>query len=384
MSGHDSRNLFQASPSFNARIIFGAAMLSSLYSTNALAFDTALPPAQTIQPDAHPNLPPPLTPVGVFGANQPIAHHLVLTETSTYSRSDGNLIGTNSVSPFYIISNVLSGRTPAPGNHLLRVVPLNGHAFGEFGTMAYGVTGKFALVVTGGWLRKQKELETFKGLSGQTMLGTSRPHTQGFSDTTIAGLYRIYRDKTNAVTVSLGFGIPTGNYRNDWAPLSPAGAYISKTAVYGMQEGSGSFTAVPAVAYTGTRKRWAWGLSYRSALPLKSNADGWRLGDLHTASAWTGYSWVPGLMSTLRVGATVQGRIKGEGAAILGYAEGNVPAFSGGQEIDVDLGATISGRFLGIPKLAIQAEAGLPVYQRLNGPQAASQWSGALRAQYRF
>lgn len=384
MLGHNNRDFCQVSIIFDVRIVIAVAMLLSLDVTNARAADISPPSAETMQTDAHPDHPLPLAPVGVFGANQPAAHHLVLTGTSTYSRSDGNLIGTNSVSPFYIISNVLSGRTPAPGNHLLRVVPLNGHAFGEFGTIAYGVTGKFALVVTGGWLRKQKELETFKRLSGQTVLGISSPHTQGFSDTTIAGLYRIYRDPTNAVTVSLGFGIPTGNYRNDWAPLSPAGAYISKTAVYGMQEGSGSFTAVPAVAYTGTRKRWAWGLSYRSVLPLKSNADGWRLGDLHTASAWTGYSWVPGLMSTLRVGATVQGRIRGEGSAILGYAEGNVPAFSGGQEIDVDLGTTISGRLWGIPKLAIQAEAGLPVYQRLNGPQAASQWSGALRVQYRF
>lgn len=379
--GRDNRCCRGAWGIKNAQRLLGATLAIVLNVSDAHANETPPSPVQT---DAYAKPSLPLAPVGVFGANQPAAHHLVLTETSTYARSDGNLIGTSFASPNYIISNVFSSRTPVPGNHLLRVVPLNGHAVGEFGTLAYGITARFAFVITGGLLSKQKELETFKGLSGQTELGTSRPFTRGVSDTTIAGLYQIYRDPTNAVTISLGLGLPTGRFRNDWAPLSPAGTYVTKVAVYGMQEGSGSLIALPAVAYTGMRKRWAWGLAYRSALPLASNADGWRFGDLHTVSAWTGYAWIPGLMSTLRVGATMQGRIHGEGTAILGYAEGNVPAFSGGQEIDVDLGATISGRLLGIPKLVVQAEAGVPVYQDLNGPQAAAQWSGAIRLQYRF
>jgi hypothetical protein len=326
----------------------------------------------------------PIAPIGVFGANQPRSHRFVLTLSSNYSRTDSNLIGTHYVSPNYIITNVASDRTPMSGSHLLRVVPLNGHAVGEFATVAYGVSGRIALVITGGWLVKHKDLETYKGLSGQTELGTSHPSTRGLSDTTIAGLYRIYQDSDNAVSVSFALGLPTGAYRNSWAPLSPAGTYVNKTAVYGMQEGSGTYTILPGIAYTGTAKSLAWGLSYRAVLPLASNADGWRFGNSQTASIWSGYKWASGLISTLRIGGTVQGRIRGQGSDILGYAEGNVPVFSGGRELDINLGATVPGRLLRIPKLLVQAEAGVPIYQNLNGPQAASQWTGALRVQYRF
>jgi hypothetical protein len=320
----------------------------------------------------------------VFGANQPHGGELVLSETSAYARTDGNLIGTTSVSPYYIINNTLSDRTPLAGYHLLRVVPLNGQSFGEFGSAAYGFTDRFALVASVGYLIKDKDLETFKGSTGMTVLGNSTPFTRGISDTTLAGLYRIYQGPMSAITLSMGMTFPTGDYSASWVPLSPAGAFQSKVAVYGMQLGSGSVSLLPGIAYTGFLRQWAWGLSYRASLPLYDNSDGWRNGNLQTASAWAGYSWVPGFMTTLRVGGTTQGQIRGSSAAILGYAEGNVPQFAGGKLIDVSLGATVSGSFIGLPKLVIQAEAGVPVYQSLNGPQAAAQWSGVVKVQYRF
>jgi hypothetical protein len=369
-------------------LFWGAALAVGLGFADARAdqFPPPIPapPSVANNPAGAAGRPVPLAPIGIFGANQPNANQFVLSEISAYSRSDGNLIGTNSVSPNYIVSNILSNRTPVPGNHLLRVAPLNGQAYGQFVSLAYGITDKFAVVAVGGWLHKEKELETFKGSAGTTVLGTSTPYTRGFSDTTVAGLYRIYQDPMNAITVGLGIGIPTGNFSNYWTPLSPAGTYPSKVAVYGMQEGSGSVTALPAIAYTGVLNQWAWGLAYRAALPLDYNSNGWRFGDLHTASAWGGYSWLPGFMTTLRVGATTQSSIRGSSPAILGYAEGNVPAFAGGQWVDVNLGVTASGALVGIPRLTIQAEAGLPVYQNLYGPQAASQWSGVIRTQYRF
>jgi hypothetical protein len=326
----------------------------------------------------------PLAPVGIFGANLPGAGHAVFTYSASYLRTDGNMIGTSSVSPNYIISHIYSGKTPVAGNHLLRVVPISGESFGQYFTINYGVTSDFAVVATGGYLYKNKELLTYKGQQGTTPLGTSQPSTQGISDTTIAGIGRIYKDDINRVLVSFGLGLPTGRYNNTWTPLSPSGTYTTKVAVYGMQEGSGSVAAIPGITYKGFHGLWSWGLSYRAWLPFGNNPDGWRFGDLSAVTGWAGYSWLPGFTTTTRLGWVTQDHIHGSSRAILGYAEGNDPQFYGGTWVDLNFGVSLSGRYFNLPKLTIQAEVGVPLYQRLNGPQAAASWAGVLRLQYKL
>jgi len=326
----------------------------------------------------------PLAPVGIVGANLPGAGHAVFTYSSAYLQTDGNLIGTRSVTPNYIVTHVYSDRTPTPGQHLLRVVPLNGEGYGQYLNVNYGVTNDFAVVVTGGYLYKEKTLLTYKGVQGITLLGTSRPYTEGMSDTAVAGVYRVYKDNINRVLISFGLGLPTGQIANNWTPLSPAGTYAAKVAVYGMQEGSGSVAAMPGITYKGFLGPWSWGLSYRAWLPFDKNVDGWRFGNLNALTAWGGYSWLPGVTTTIRLGWVNQDHIHGYSAAILGYAEGNVPQFNGGNWVDLNFGASISGEYFGVPRMTLQAEVGVPVYQCLNGPQAASAWAGILRLQYKI
>jgi hypothetical protein len=345
------------------------------------ALDLPTPPSWGSEPAAADE---PLAPIGVLGANMPGAGHAAFTYSSAYIRTVGNLIGTNSVTPDYIVSHIYSNRTPAPGDHLLRVVPLSGDVSGQYFTINYGVTNDFALVASGGYLSKEKTLLTYKGTQGLTRLGTSQPYTEGVSDIAVAGVYRVYKDEINRVLVSFGLGLPTGQIANNWTPLSPAGTYATKVAVYGMQEGSGSVAAMPGITYKGFLGPWTWGISYRAWFPLDNNVDGWRFGNLNGITAWGGYSWLTGVTTTVRLGWVNQDHIHGYSNAILGFAEGNVPQFYGGNWIDLNFGASVSGRYFGVPKMTIQAEFGVPVYQCLNGPQAASNWGGILRLQYKM
>jgi hypothetical protein len=326
----------------------------------------------------------PLAPVGVLGVNLPGSGHAVFTYSSSYFQTDGNRIGTNSVTPNYIVSHIYSDRTPVPGNHLLRVVPLSGEVSGQFFSINYGVSDDFALVAATGYVYKEKTLLTYKGLQGTTPLGTSQPYTEGISDTAVAGVYRIYKDDINRILVNFGLGLPTGQIANYWTPLAPNGAFNTKEAVYGLQEGSGSVAAMPGITYKGFLGPWSWGLSYRAWIPFDNNSDGWRFGNLNAVTGWAGYSWLPGVTTTLRLGWVNQDHIHGSSEAILGYAEGNVPQYYGGNWVDLNFGASVSGRYFGIPKMTIQAEVGVPLYQCLNGPQAASNWAGILRLQYKM
>jgi hypothetical protein len=326
----------------------------------------------------------PLTPTGVFGANMPGAGHLVFTLEPIYLQKYGNLMGTTPVSAQYIVSHIAINRTPIPGYHLLRVVPTAQQNFAQAFSFAYGVTDDFYLFTAGAYLDKNVNLLTFKGLSGIAPEGTSTGHGEGYSDTVIAGDYRVYHDAMNQVNLFFGMSIPTGVINKYWTPLSPFGKYVPKVAVYGFEPGAGTFNALPGIVYSGMLNRWSWGLSYRADIPLTYNTDGYQFGAFHEIDAWGGYSWLPGLESTVRLSGTTQTGIHGVDYNRTGYAQGNFPGFYGGQLLDVFLGGNISGRYFGIPKATLSAEFGIPVYARLNGPQSDPAYVALAALKYKF
>lgn len=78
------------------------------------------------------------------------------------------------------------------------------------------------------------------------------------------------------------------------------GTYNIGPAFYGMQSGTGTFDVLPRVLYAGTIAPWSWGVSYRARLPLAVNNEGYMWGHYQEANIWGGYSWIPGLTTTVR------------------------------------------------------------------------------------
>ena len=217
-------------------------------------------------------------PIGVFGVDMPGAGKFVFANTNSFSRNGGNLIGTNSVTPLYIITNVTSPYTPN-GFAKLHMVPQDLRTFSEGLSVAYGVTDNLSVSVATAFLEKAVDMETFtKGSTA--VLGYSTGRTEGIGDTQVAGVWRAYRDNINQINVNLGLSLPTGSTTNNQVLLLPTGLAPLKRAFYAMQEGSGTVDALPGVAYSGVLGPWSWGFSYRGRLPLDNNAQGWRYGTI--------------------------------------------------------------------------------------------------------
>ena len=322
-------------------------------------------------------------PLGVFGVDMPGAGKFVFANTNSFSRNGGNLIGTNSVTPLYIINNVTSPYTPN-GLAKLHMVPQDLRNFSEGLSAAYGVTENLSVSVATAFLEKAVDMQTFaKGSTA--VLGYSTGRTEGIGDTQVAGVWRAYRDNINQINVNFGLSLPTGSTTNNQVLLLPNGTAPLKRAFYAMQEGSGTVDALPGVAYSGVLGQWSWGLSYRGRLPLDDNSQGWRYGDYHEINAWGGYSWLPGLETTLRLNGNTQTAIHGFDPAITGFAQGADPAYYGGQHIDLYGGAVVNGRYLGLPTAAsVGLEVGAPLYQNLNGPQLARDWQISLALRYKL
>ena len=328
-----------------------------------------------------------LAPLGVFGVGLLDPGQWAVSYAPSWTRLAGNQIGTNLTSPEYIIQNVHSNHLPpAPGHYgLLRMVPDNFEFFGQSVAVGYGVTKDVTLVVATTYWEKWVNMDTFHPGTGPSALyGTSTGHTDGIGDTMLAGVWRVYRDNINQLNVNMGFSLPTGDTTANQTLFIPKGVYSTARAFYGMQPGWGTLDAMPGVAYSGVLDQWSWGLAYRGRFPMDNTSQGWRYGGLNDITGWGGYTWLPGLQTTLRVDGMTQGRIGGFDPLIVGFAQGANPMFYGGQWVSMFGGVNLAGKYFNVPKASLALEVGLPVYQNLNGPQGARALQANMMLTYKF
>ncbi len=359
-----------------AALVSGTALVLALGVPGARAADTDSPATAPLPAQAP-------APIGVFGADMPGQGKFVFSFSPSFSRSQGNLIGGNSVTPQYIVSNVGSNYTPV-GEHLLRMVPKSMSVDSQALGVAYGLNDEVTLNASTALLEKNVNMETFAGLSGTTPLGYSVGRTAGIGDTSVASIVRVYQDPINRVNVNFGLSLPTGSTVDDISLLTPADVAPPKRGFYAMQPGSGTVDAMPGIAYTGVLNAWSWGLGYRGRLPLDRNDHGWRYGDMEEINAWGGYAWTPDLETTLRLNGTTQGSIRGQDPLITGYGQSADPLYYGGQQIGLFGGVVASGRYIGLASTQFGLEAGVPLYQQLNGPQLARDWQINLALRYKL
>jgi hypothetical protein len=314
--------------------------------------------------------------MGVFGADMPAAGKLVVSLTPNFGNLSGIKMGTRTVSNEFIVSTVPFFLNPRQN---VRIVPQNIAFRTQVLGLSYGVTKDLALVLTAGTVQKSLEALVFRGAAGITPLVRNYPGTEGLADFTLSGIYRVYQDEVHRVQVSLGFSFPTGSNTatfNDW--IAPNGAFGNIRGFYGMQLGTGTFDIMPGVVYAGFTGPWSWGASYRGRFPLAPNPQNYLWGDLHEFNGWGGYTLLPGLTTTFRVNTALQGQIRGFDQEIRGAAVPANPSFYGGQRVELFGGGTISGKFIGYDNWTLAVEAGLPVYQNLNGPQIMKNWQAGF------
>lgn len=347
-----------------------AAVALAILTTGSTAAEVA-----TKAPPAAAPAPPP-APMGVFGVDMPAAGKLVASLTPNFANLSGMRMGTRNVSNEYIVSTVPFFLNP---RQTVRVVPQNIAVRTQIVGPNYGVTKDLCVVLNAGMVEKTLEALVFRGTSGIVPLARNYPDTVGLADFSLSGVYRIYQDEMNRIQMSLGFSFPTGsNHATFNNFILPNGSIQNIRGFYGMQLGNGTFDIMPGVVYAGFTGPYSWGASWRGRFPLAANPEGYLWGDLHELNGWGGYTWTPGLTTTFRVNATLQGPIRGFDPQINRPAVPANPAFYGGQRVELFGGATVSGKFIGYDNWTLAVEAGLPVYQNLNGPQIMKNWQAGF------
>ncbi|VAX09938.1 hypothetical protein MNBD_GAMMA26-1476 [hydrothermal vent metagenome] len=215
------------------------------------------------------------------------------------------------------------------------------------------------------------------GQNGFTMEST------GIADTMLMGKYRLFADDplipTRQVSLFFGLNLPTGSIdkKNSDHPLA-----MRKTELlpYSMQLGSGTFDPSLGILYQGSNSPYWWGVNTTYTARLYENDRDYRLGNELKLDLYGMYQFRYNLLGQIQINGKHWGRIKGEmdesktgesGRAIKNNPSSPfmTPQWDPDNYGGSQLMTTIGLQWQPVPLHIIDFNVGIPLYQRLNGPQ---------------
>ncbi|HQR52727.1 MAG TPA: transporter [Burkholderiales bacterium] len=334
------------------RRTFAAALL-------CLALGTAASPALA---DAEATLLDPAShaPAGVLFDHMHKAGEFMVGYRFMYSRQAGDVLhGTSSVSD---VALAAAGYSMKPTSMNMYMSMLD---------IMYAPTDWLSLMVMPQYVSMDMSMQALPTLPGSDAgehgghggAGSHSHSTDGFGDTLLSALVRLYDDPVNHAHVGITFSAPTGSVTQKGAD----GRYTH----YMMQLGSGTWDFVPSLTYTGRADRFAWGAQLLGVIRLEGeNEAGFRYGDVFQATGWGSYRLLDWLSGSLRMLYTSQGDIEGHYNGAHNHSSPpDLQANYGGNFLDIGFGlnSVVESGWLRGNRFSIEWLQ--PVYTDVNGYQ---------------
>lgn len=312
---------------------------------------------QAERPDSH-------APIGVMQDHTHNKGEFMFTYRYMQMFMDQNRDGTNNLST----SDVLNAYVIAP----LQMTTQK-HIFSAM----YGLNDTVTLMAMLPYVMKSMDLENRAGTKFIT-------NASGFGDTKLAALWRLYAFETPSLGahrfhLNTGISLPTGDiHPTDNTPLGN-----NSLLPYPMRLGSGTVDLLPGLTYTGVYNDVTWGFQALGTVRLGQNQQGYTEGNRYLLNTWGGYQWAEWISTSVRFNWQQWGNIKGKdgqlqttvGPANIPLVQTAEPNLQGGKRLDVLGGVNILvPEWMGLEN-HLSLEAGLPVYQYLDGPQLKQSWS---------
>jgi hypothetical protein len=237
----------------------------------------------------------------------------------------------------------------------------------------YGVTDKLTLMGMGNYVSNSMHMMMNMG-TGNVSQAPMR--TSGFGDTELRGVYEI----TKKLNASLGVSLPSGDIKQEIEMMG-----LQLRAPYDMQLGSGTFVLKPALAYSAVSgdALWNWGGQASYNYHIGRNDAGYSLGDTLKLNTWLQRAFGPAA-TWLRLSYTNTARISGHDGEIAksllwAPSPDADPRNYGGDLFNAYLGASYTkGAF------SAGVEAGVPIFQYVNGLQLVNTWYLTAAVQVMF
>ncbi|WP_293649883.1 hypothetical protein [Thiolapillus sp.] len=308
-------------------------------------------------------------PAGLFGAYAfPSKGQGMAGISYAHFSFEGLRMDTDSVSTNTVVSTVANRFFGLPGMPpTLRVVPIKVDVDVAYPFANFAIGHDLALIGVAPVIRKEITFRTYGGSVGTTVLGDTTQTVQGLGDVKGGLLYRAHNDPIHHTLLIGVLSLPTGSITKRGNLLTPAGTTQNVRMPYGAQLGTGTIDAIVGGVYWGKKRNIGWGAQYYATVPLENkNADGYRWGTKHEATAWASYLFMPQRVGvSARIRGESQDSIHGMDPNIIGPGLGANPDNYGGDKVELSLGVNWSF----MPGQNISVELAKPVYQDRNGVQ---------------
>ncbi len=224
----------------------------------------------------------------------------------------------------------------------------------------------------------------FKEMDHVTRMGTNfMTDTEGVGDLRFSALVRVLELPRHRVHLNLGMSFPTGsiNERDD----TPAGNDV--ILPYPMQIGTGTYDLLPGITYLGQTERFSWGAQFNARIPLGENYRGYSVGERYEITPWAAVKLTDFASFSFRLSGVAETNYDGAdpdlNPNLIFTAD---PNLRGSERINASIGLNLfipQGPY-GIRGQRLAVEAGLPVYQNVDGPQLETDWFLTAGWQFAF
>jgi hypothetical protein len=209
--------------------------------------------------------------------------------------------------------------------------------------------------------------------------------SDGLGDIRTAALVRLIDEHDHHLHAQIGLSFPSGSLTEQ--DETPASGGTTVRLPYPMQIGSGTYDFLPGLTYTGSRSAYSWGAQVRGEIRMNENHAEYRQGDEYALTGWGGIELADWVSTTLRLewqhSLNYRGRDESPSVNPIVVPTAD-PDRRAGMRLDVLLGVNLIAPSGPLKGFRLAVEAGLPAYQRLDGPQLETDWIVTTGVQYAF
>ncbi len=343
------------------------ALMAALSATPGFAHD--------VKADDH-------APIGVMADHTHEKGEAMFSVRYMHMGMSDNQIGTDSADLNTIVTTIPNRFFGVPMQPpTLRIVPTEMNTDMVMVGAMYAPTDWVTLTAMGSYVTKEMSHVTYQGGMGTNQLGTFETSPEGFGDISVGALFPVLKngDRTSKIrhemTVGALLSIPTGSITETAQILTPMNAEPTVRVPYMMQIGSGTWDIKPSATFKGWAGKFGYGLQYAGTIRTGANDEGYSFGDVHEGSAWVSYNAKQWISVSARTRVRTTGRVDGIDPMIMGPVQTANPDYQGGERIDVLGGINLVATHGPLAGHRLGLEIGAPIYQNLNGPQMAGDWS---------
>lgn len=285
------------------------------------------------RPDAH-------APIGVMGDHRHKAGEFMLSYRYMWMDMEGSRSGSQSISD----SDALQDFMVTPTEMTMEM-----HMLGAM----YAPSNDVTLMLMVPYITKKMDHITRMG-------GEFTTEASGIGDVVLSALIDFRSNDMHQTHFNLSVSVPTGSI--DERDQTPMGNTVLP---FPMQIGSGTYDLNLGFTHNAYVENWSWGEQFIYTISTGENDRNYRFGNELKASAWAARKWNDFISSSIRLAYKNWDDVEADNAAMMVPVPTARADLRAGERLDLGLGLNL----LTGHKFRLAAEALLPVYQDLDGPQ---------------